>query len=583
MEIYSGNNLNLFHKICKKAMEFNVSFLNFPPDKFDSAISGYSEIESYDDCYLALFTCITALSPPFSHIEKLNWIEKWLSENEIKNEDVLSLMRFFSHFGFDEIPFMTRVYFLSLIEGDDLNSNWLSLCVEKIRSCDVSLLEFFSLSFPSNISRGNEKKIPFFKNSKCLKKLHKVASSLYYSSSEFIVNRNDDYLKPRRNKKKVLFISGKPFPYFNTHADFLVHHLRHLDTELFEVSFLITGEASFETPWGDLLTLSNHNLTINKKIWLNANYCEDNFYPKENINCFYKSDAINIAKNVLSDINPDVTIFIGGVYESKVFRRSVSVNYPVVLLPTTTNVENHLGKPDNYFDIIWVRNQAHHEALRVKNVAEEKLYRMDLSVTALPEAEIYEWPFSKELLNKKLVCSVLGHGRLSKSVAQMSKAYKKLFVEFLKNNNVVWFFVGESEKQARINFKNDKDIISLLGDKIICIQHVNNLRGFYAYMNLLFVFPVTGGGGAVSRALNEELPTVCYIKNDSVVKVPPDNTYSFFEDGIVLIDKILNSDLDLIKENIRIYRSKFDVESSMKEYSEMLFKAIENFECRANE
>lgn len=476
------------------------------------------------------------------------------------------------------------IYILSCIEGDSEDAKWIDYLRSDFYASDLSwMAEINSLSFPSNVNRASTNKLKFFDNKIALKKVYERFVDCFSQklNDEASCVTPMDYDK--NEKLNVVFVIGKPFPRVeNTHAFFFYNHARHFKNE--NLHFMITGELSVSSPWGDLFPLTERYLKINKSILNRLSVSTDSLYPRCSLPVHNKEVLFKKSIATLDEIKPHVLIFIGGVYESKVFRKYCFDKYPILVLPTTTNVESYLGKPDDYFDLIWARTNLHEKKLS-NLICSSRIKRLKTAWRqGVYKNMAFELDGNINLSGKRVICSVLGAGRLSKTISALSSKDVEALTSFItKNDDIVWIFVGESIKVTQTNLKKHSKLTDLiLAGRIVSIDHVDNLNGFLELCDCFFAFPHTGGGGAVSLAVDLGIPSAVSELSDSASNVPDSYVYEDLSGGLNILNAFLkNSEVvSQYKEDVFIMKNERTIERSSLCYRQMIEKCIDNFNKR---
>ncbi|MBU3014059.1 hypothetical protein KO488_04770 [Poseidonibacter lekithochrous] len=162
--------------------------------------------------------------------------------------------------------------------------------------------------------------------------------------------------------------------------------------------------------------------------------------------------------------------------------------------------------------------------------------------------EHYNKLFKSKPSNKIKLISVIGSNRIARALEKLDKRLlNKLLNLIISNKLVSWTIVGNSNVSDYLNINPllDKCILN----NIIEIKgSIQNIQEYISRFDIYIQPPTLSGGGRVAgvNASLAKMPVVLFNKADCEARLPLLKKAPNFEDGIILLEELLNNP-DLIE------------------------------------
>ncbi|RUR42391.1 hypothetical protein [Vreelandella populi] len=303
-----------------------------------------------------------------------------------------------------------------------------------------------------------------------------------------------------------------------------------------KIYLAITGEPVVNSVYTGLAY--NEKVILDfKNLWSEVNGDESFIY----IN---RKSRINDFSEWISTISPDLFFSVGGVFKTEVCSRIVySVhNIPVIFLPASNS--NKLSFPVNG---VLAANEEIYQELSNQNKIRNCFLLRPYNRTLLNDEPFSDFNI-RTSIKEFVAVTVLNSNRIAKWFESLNVQEIQSLVEFLDSHKEIkLLFVGETNPE-RIHCIDERIKSLILQERIIIVGQVKNLRGLYKNVDVVFSLPgVTGGGGAIKAALYDEIPCICWYRNDACLHIPKVYQYNDFES---LLSNIVQANADpLYREN----------------------------------
>lgn len=311
-----------------------------------------------------------------------------------------------------------------------------------------------------------------------------------------------------------------------------------------DVSLALSGEQSIYTPLG---WIRAHSLKKEKNIiesWLKIT---------GDLNKIFIGAAQSKGKDVgklqkvcefISKINPNIIVFVGNIYESKIVRRLTYHRYPIAYVAMASQDD-----PNSHFDGVVSRNGFFSEKMIMQ-------YGHDKSINVVPpffKPYLVDSEFKDELKNTSdqfILATPLQQFRIEQCFLKMDQSDINFLTSmFHKHNNIKWILVGHSNFEKVLDRwpeikKLNKE------NRILHLDYINEFVGFIRKIDVIFVMPkMTGGNQSVCTAMFEGVPAIVSNYCDSYGVVPQSSVYSTTKDATDLISKMI-TDINFRKKVI---------------------------------
>lgn len=419
--------------------------------------------------------------------------------------------------------------FFSILEGDNLDSLWLSKV--KIKISNACIEDLFTLSdYFCYVDRVNRHSLfmkgdLFAKNKECLNLI-----------GDLFADKLKEILKPvkktKRNNeiKKVALVVGKVFTSNNiknnSHYLLAMGFLKLVDSinnqnpgkDKIDIGVFFTGEKTFTTKSMGVSEESETQYVFD----LMRESCDSISHIKcESIeNYSSRTDMLHKSYADIEQFEPDFLMFLGGTYDSKIIRYKCYTSYPVVFLPTTASVDNAYGMPDDYMDLMRYINDDHYIKLLDFGINKEKLFYNDKPVFRMEETAIddFNWNdfFNISVENPFLLLTPLFGTRISAWLASLHADEEKVISKtFQDNPRLCWILLGNSEERLLNLFAKKQYLEDLYKDKrIIIMEYTDKIESLIKSVDLLFV-PTLGARTTIGLGADYLKPSIIPVGSDA--------------------------------------------------------------------
>ncbi|SJK83788.1 hypothetical protein [Halomonas elongata] len=325
---------------------------------------------------------------------------------------------------------------------------------------------------------------------------------------------------------KVVFIIGAmPASVEATHLNLITSVAKTIKQACREckVYLAITGEGFLDAPHGDIRYTDQVKDGF-RKHWESLNPEEESVYTSSCLD-------LETFKSWITCISPDLVISVGGSYQSEVCSTLASKKFPVIFLPASNSKSNSIAFPVN---AVIARNKEIQSAFQ-EELGEENCFYLEPITNVILNDDPYLGPELKKG-NDFLAAVVLNANRVSEWFEGLSTKEINSFVEiFHKASCLRVLIVGETKPEKIVGV--DKKIKKLVEEeRLVIMGGSNTLRGIYKHIDLIFTLPgVYGGGGAVTAAIHDRVPAICWKMADVSWNIPESYHYS---DSIGLFENL---------------------------------------------
>lgn len=494
------------------------------------------------------------------------------------------------------------IYFMSMIEFDRSKSIWRKKLDFLLRRLTIE--ELFSISDFHSYSDQVNRYTLFCKNDLLAK--HKTSLLSFHEEAERVISLliNEGAKKNKKVVKddieNICFVVSRPFPIDsnienNSHWIIAKYYLLLIDVynkkinkngSKINVSFIITGERSFSTPFSEMNPIKDDIISSNFDLLHSEieslQYC----YCGKEKRASSKSSFLNDAFDKLCGIDPDVVVFMGGTYDSKLFRYKTYLHYPVAVLSTTSSIDNAYGRPDDFCDSIRAVHESHVQAIIDFGIKSEKVTTFTKPEFNSLETGIdnssWSWPKGKSISSdtRIVMLTPLTGGRILRWLSSLSDDELSSFIKlFTGLPYLSWVIVGQKELQLEKFFKGKAKLYELYKSRrIVIVDFTNNIKGLLNLVDFLFV-PALGGGTTINMASTLKKPSIIPVGSDGQTLVNDSAMYNDINHLINIITKVCNDrqyyDF-LSEESYKLSNKRRDLVKISSEFKGFLLRAVKN-------
>ncbi|WP_019933261.1 hypothetical protein [Oceanimonas smirnovii] len=297
------------------------------------------------------------------------------------------------------------------------------------------------------------------------------------------------------------------------------------------VNLALTGEGTVKTSFGNISFLDNKKITSHKIKWKNEGGNGELYIGCSELYDNKFDSFIDFAERV----ETDVMLFLGDIFESKLFRRLTYDYFPVAYTyGTSTN------DPKGFVDSIISRGsvsflervQADYKARCLVDVVPAFMQ------TPLPFKEYVGQPLDDDFF---WIFTPLQSNRLEVSFSNLSNTERNFILKTIIQNNIAWAFAGEVNRDNLFNIWPElKELENL--KRLRFLGYIDSLRGLKDQVKITFMPPnVAGGAGGVQALITEGVPAIIPIISDATSTVPESGVYSTVEECVLKLELSINS------------------------------------------
>ncbi|MCL2928562.1 MAG: aminotransferase class I/II-fold pyridoxal phosphate-dependent enzyme, partial [Trichodesmium sp. MAG_R01] len=276
--------------------------------------------------------------------------------------------------------------------------------------------------------------------------------------------------------------------------------------------------------------------------------------------------------NQLTSVMPDIVVFLGGVYSTRIFTEIFYQFYPTVFMQfnLTNNPANNFdiylscGKVKDYSNFINPERWRHHNYLYNPNAKQKKGTKNIVKTS--PETIALVTVTSN--LNKRLV-----DNSIITNVVQILKKYPE----------VCWVLVGATDREELLS--RDEDFQELASqDRVKIIKYEADLRALYEQCDIYIHHRISGGGYGIALAVCENLPVLVYEESDACNFLDESVIFGHNEDYFQFLEKLI-CEPELRKSVGSKLKALMDMrsgENAVKEFIGFCEEARANFIQRKN-
>lgn len=586
-------NISLAQKIYKLSLNCKLPSLNFFDENAINYLDKYLYLDNYNFYALNLTYSLISIHEKAHDNAKISRnILLHLSEN-----DTFLLYKFIVSVPEEILPFISKFYFLLLLKKkpEDNFLQYLTLKLSEFTKDNFSeLIDIHSIT--DLVNRGAFQKNNFQLTFETTKIVNKYSEKILQSIITNIYRKN--FIKKEISLKKIVFILSRPFfDNIKSNSHFIVldiysklinNYNKINPKNQIEKNVLITSERSFNLTHSDLFIPKKSDLEINLNLFIENGIIENksNFYFNSDRKKF---NSLSYSNQQLSILKPDLLVFLGGTFDSKIFRYITFNKYPISFLPTTSSLDNAYGKPDYYFDTTKAATINHKDEFIKWGIDKNKIFYFPKPFfidKQLLSTKKFNWNNYKLSQPKgKFVLTPLTGNRINKWLAEMSEdeinAYLDLFFDI---NDLIWIFVGQSfQSLKKLAINKNKRILKLIKNKrIIIIDFTTELNELIREIDIIY-FPSNGGATTIANSIFYEKPCIIPIESDANTLVSSYSLYNNLIEAFSKIKEILNNNdirNKIIIDSKDSLNTRSDIDSISRNFIHQLEKAIKFYKER---
>jgi len=496
-------------------------------------------------------------------IDKKNHIYSKIARtilSKLNQNDTFILFQYIIKLSEDDMSFMTKLYLLLLLNKKPEQNfmQFMALKMSRITKDDLNILLELHALFDL-VNRGAFKKNNFFLSIENTKNLYSIVTKLLKALPEQ-KKVNGSF----KNKiSKIVFVLARPFEGDVTNnSHFLVlesyaklinshNQLMTSKKDKIETFVLITGEKSFNLPIGDWYPITkearinNIDYMVGKHIIENEKHL---LFPDIQ-QVYNKTDEHLKSYEWMLKQNPDIVVFLGGTYDSKVFRYKTYNNFPITFLPTTSSLDNAYGKPDHYCNSIKAASPEHAQELadfifNEKNVVYfPKPFFIDHEV--MDSKDKFNWQehgLKQPSESFKVLTPLTGNRIANWFISMSDKEVEFIFKIFENLENLQWVFVGQSPESFKKAISRDSRFLDLLEkEKILVISFTSQFKELLNEVDVVYL-PSKGGATTVTSAIFRDISCIIPYGSDAISVIDENLHYESYIDSFNILIKLYSDE-----------------------------------------
>lgn len=447
---------------------------------------------------------------------------------------------------FSMVSTIDEILVQGTLEGSTSSVRWSSRLVELLEDAEEEkkldlVQDIYYLSRYELFKKARAKGVKIFQHVDSFKSINRKAKQVFLNLSVSQISassRTSEFFSAERISR-IFYVISSPFSgKDNTHYNVICNIANALQTSLpdIEQSLLITCEDCVSTALIDIRVPSSQTYDTIREKWINIAGNKGDVYPKLNkVGAKNKYLVMEELWNLLLKKNPDVVVFLGGNYQSDIFRIKCHQYFPTFYAPT--NISN---APDKFIDKIAVTKQSYAERLISKKFKDEKFIFVPSIVNVFEDAGEYDGDFARSIDDVVFVTAI-GTWRLSAAFRAYTEDEITTICNFFETHKKFrWVLVGEPNESSITGI--DIRLKELTTEKrLVFISYTDKLRGLYRMCDGVFVIPgVSGGNQAVAAAMLEHLPVIAGYDSDSSSLVPAVGIYRGFSQAFGLLSAMVS-------------------------------------------
>ena len=442
----------------------------------------------------------------------------------------------------------------------------------------LSLLSYYF--FKRNLSLINSSNILGQRNIYESKLLLYIIDKLFINTNQF------SYLGYKKIDQKndknhvIICLTGLLDPKKKTHARlYYAWARRYLEAnDNNRVTFFITNEHIY------LKYFLKKELSIEKEYFQdfkNLKYdTNDNRFNYSALETSTNDLAINIKKacKQILNLNPTHLVFFSGWNCDSPFVRKILFN----LKPTIFNMTQDTHQIPTYAHLMIVPRFKKHWYSK-SNLPVFDIDNYYFGKKENIPSNIYD---NKHLINnfKKqnvpvVIATILGGKRIINALSNYSMNEMNIFLDFINNNNVIWYLIGFESKRELLNL-SDKFSTLIESKKIVILKFKTSIDEFLIDVDIYCHLPkLIGGGGVASKALNKKTVLICDSSSDVARRLQDKYIYDDFKAYFKKLEELTNNTEKRVETMIaqNLYLNRYSEKDVYEITSKKLKKATALF------
>jgi hypothetical protein len=251
--------------------------------------------------------------------------------------------------------------------------------------------------------------------------------------------------------------------------------------------------------------------------------------------------AINIKKacKQILNLNPTHLIFFSGWNCDSPFVRKIIFNFKPIIYHMTQDTHQ---KPTYAHLMIAAKGKKHwhsKKSVPVLDIDDYYLGRKENIPLDIFKNEDTISKFKKQDL-PVIIATILEGNRIVNTINSYSTSELNIFIDFIKNNNVIWYLIGlQSEKVSNLSIKFAALVES---KKIVMLKFKISIDEFLLGVDIYCHLPkLIGGGGISSKALKRKAVLICDSNSDAARKLEDKYIYDDFQIYFQKLEELTNN------------------------------------------
>jgi len=345
-----------------------------------------------------------------------------------------------------------------------------------------------------------------------------------------------------------------------------------------KVTFFITNEhIYFKHFLGGQASIDKEILKIFKTLKFETN---DNRFNYNALDTPTNNLEINTKRacNQILNLNPTHLVFFSGWNCDSPFVRKILFN----LKPTIFNMTQDTHQIPTYAHLMIVPRFKKHWYSK-SNLPVFDIDNYYFGKKENIPSNIYD---NKHLINnfKKqnvpvVIATILGGKRIINALSNYSMNEMNIFLDFINNNNVIWYLIGFESKRELLNL-SDKFSTLIESKKIVILKFKTSIDEFLIDVDIYCHLPkLIGGGGVASKALNKKTVLICDSSSDVARRLQDKYIYDDFKAYFKKLEELTNNTEKRVETMIaqNLYLNRYSEKDVYEITSKKLKKATALF------
>jgi hypothetical protein len=140
-----------------------------------------------------------------------------------------------------------------------------------------------------------------------------------------------------------------------------------------------------------------------------------------------------------------------------------------------------------------------------------------------------------------VIATILGGKRILNGLSRYSRKELNIFIDFIENNNVVWYLIGVDNENALRGLSKELNVL-IERNKIVVLKFKTSIDEFLVDVDIYCHLPLfVGGGGIASMALRNKTVLICDSYSDVARRLEDQYIFDDFKVFFKNLEELTNS------------------------------------------